>query len=105
MRLVKSWKVSSRMPSQKSLLISLLDWDMIFADDEREANPTTFKFLQMAHEWSQRNKKSGGAPPALLGSLSSTQTIREPAEEENSKTKDEAEDSASDVASSQGDED
>lgn len=23
----------------------LLDWDMIFADDEREANPTNFKFV------------------------------------------------------------
>lgn len=27
------------------------DWDLVFADDERESNPTTFKFLQMAHAW------------------------------------------------------
>ncbi|CCO36421.1 Pre-mRNA-splicing factor CLF1 [Rhizoctonia solani AG-1 IB] len=26
-------------------------WDMLFADDEREANPTSFKLLQMAHAW------------------------------------------------------
>jgi crooked neck len=24
---------------------------MLFADDEREANPTSFKLLQMAHAW------------------------------------------------------
>ncbi|KAI0038384.1 TPR-like protein [Auriscalpium vulgare] len=34
------------------------DYDYIFADDEREANPTSFKFLQMAHAWAQ-NKKGG----------------------------------------------
>jgi len=36
------------------------DYDYIFADDEREANPTSFKFLQMAHAWAA-NKKVGGA--------------------------------------------
>lgn len=29
----------------------MVDYDYIFADDEREANPTSFKFLQMAHAW------------------------------------------------------
>ncbi|KAJ7576778.1 pre-mRNA-splicing factor CLF1 [Mycena floridula] len=29
------------------------DHDYIFADDERESNPSTFKFLQMAHKWKQ----------------------------------------------------
>lgn len=36
------------------IICSLLghsDWDMLFADDEREANPTSFKLLQMAHAW------------------------------------------------------
>jgi crooked neck len=35
----------------------------VFADDEREANPTSFKFLQMAHAWktAQQGLKSGGA--------------------------------------------
>lgn len=36
------------------------DYDYIFADDEREANPTSFKFLQMAHAWAA-SRKSGGA--------------------------------------------
>lgn len=34
------------------------DYDYIFADDEREANPTSFKFLQMAHAWAA-NRKAG----------------------------------------------
>ncbi|KAF8905196.1 hypothetical protein CPB84DRAFT_610102 [Gymnopilus junonius] len=29
------------------------DWDLVFADDERESNPTSFKFMQMAHAWKQ----------------------------------------------------
>jgi len=36
------------------------DYDYIFADDEREANPTSIKFLQMAHAWAA-SKKVGGA--------------------------------------------
>ncbi|KAJ7632762.1 hypothetical protein FB45DRAFT_791979 [Roridomyces roridus] len=36
------------------------DWDMVFADDERESNPTTFKFLQMAHAWKNSQAKEGG---------------------------------------------
>ncbi|CAK5264928.1 unnamed protein product [Mycena citricolor] len=39
------------------------DWDMVFADDERESNPTTFKFLQMAHAW----KTAQGGATALSG--------------------------------------
>ncbi|KAG2364050.1 hypothetical protein BDR07DRAFT_839195 [Suillus spraguei] len=27
------------------------DWELVFADDGREANPRSFKFLQMAHAW------------------------------------------------------
>jgi len=29
------------------------DYDLIFPDDEKEKNPTSFKFLQMAHKWKQ----------------------------------------------------
>jgi crooked neck len=38
------------------------DYDYIFADDEREANPTSFKFLQMAHAWAATRKagEAGG---------------------------------------------
>ncbi|KAB5590967.1 Pre-mRNA-splicing factor CLF1 [Ceratobasidium theobromae] len=33
-------------------------WDMLFADDEREANPTSFKLLQMAHAWKNAQAKT-----------------------------------------------
>jgi crooked neck len=39
------------------------DYDYIFADDEREANPTSFKFLQMAHAWAA-SRKAGSAGDA-----------------------------------------
>ncbi|KAI0696957.1 hypothetical protein C8T65DRAFT_662821 [Cerioporus squamosus] len=39
------------------------DWDIVFADDERESNPTSFKFLQMAHAWKAMQAKAGGAAP------------------------------------------
>lgn len=38
----------------------MADYDYIFADDEREANPTSFKFLQMAHAWAA-SRKAGEA--------------------------------------------
>jgi crooked neck len=34
-------------------------WDIAFPDDERDANPTTFKFFQAAQNWAA--KKSAGA--------------------------------------------
>lgn len=40
------------------------DWVMVFKDDERESNPTSFKFLQMAHAWKAKGKK---ALPAFGG--------------------------------------
>lgn len=46
-----------------------LDWELVFADDERESNPTSFKFLQMAHAWkNMQAKKTGGS--ALLSGFS-----------------------------------
>jgi crooked neck len=36
-------------------------WDIAFPDDEREANPTTFKFFQAAQNWAaQRTQETGG---------------------------------------------
>lgn len=36
-------------------------WDIAFPDDEREANPTTFKFFQAAQNWAaQRTQGAGG---------------------------------------------
>ncbi|GJE86973.1 TPR-like protein [Phanerochaete sordida] len=77
------------------------DWDMVFADDERESNPATFKFLQFAHQWAQA-KKTGAAPSAVLPIASrSTQE----SEQANSAKGSREDDAASDVASSQGDDD
>ncbi|KAA1474476.1 pre-mRNA-splicing factor CLF1 [Dentipellis sp. KUC8613] len=39
------------------------DYDYIFADDEREANPTSFKFLQMAHAWKAKKAADPSAAP------------------------------------------
>ena len=40
----------------------MADYDYIFPDDEREANPTSFKFLQTAHAWAAARKagEAGG---------------------------------------------
>ncbi|GLB42431.1 putative pre-mRNA-splicing factor CLF1 [Lyophyllum shimeji] len=61
------------------------DWDLVFADDEREANPTSFKFLQMAHAWktAQAGKNAGGgggaggASSVLSGFMPATITAKE----------------------------
>jgi crooked neck len=45
----------------------LSDWDILFADDEREANPATFKFIQNALAW--RSKGSGGQRGGMLAEL------------------------------------
>ncbi|CCM05419.1 uncharacterized protein FIBRA_07636 [Fibroporia radiculosa] len=38
---------------------AVLDWDMVFPDDERESNPTSFQFLQMAHAWKKAQAAKG----------------------------------------------
>jgi crooked neck len=53
---------------------------MVFADDERESNPTSFKFLQMAHAW-KKNQAAGGAhasskPSVLSGFAAATETSK-----------------------------
>jgi crooked neck len=73
-----------------TFLQSEVEW--IFADDERESNPTTFKFLQMAHAWkNSQGKKVGAGSTALSGFTAATTT-----------TTRREEDAASDVASSHG---
>jgi crooked neck len=37
---------------------------LVFADDERDANPTTFKFFQAAQAWAAQNA-GGGEEPGL----------------------------------------
>lgn len=92
------------------LFAAFKDWDMVFADDERESNPTTFKFLQMAHAWKAKKAGGGAGLTSLSGFTASSSTTIET----NSETKkagktrqsdgdaDDDDDSGSDVASSHG---
>ena len=75
----------------------LTDWDLVFADDERESNPTSFKFLQMAHAWKQTQGKggagAGGGSGILAGFKAATKAAPAAASQD---------DASSDVASSHG---
>ncbi len=57
---------------------------MAFPDDEREANPASFKFLEMAHKWKRAQAAGDGGPSALSGlhvsgaGQSSTEVSSEP---------------------------
>ncbi|KAH9996339.1 pre-mRNA-splicing factor CLF1 [Russula vinacea] len=84
------------------------DYDYIFADDEREANPTSFKFLQMAHAWAASRKAGeaggvAGSGGGGGGALSRFATAQEDAEKdsrpESGGGMDEDEDEDEDVAS------
>ncbi|KAL0959826.1 hypothetical protein HGRIS_011504 [Hohenbuehelia grisea] len=71
------------------------DWDLVFADDEREANPTSFKFLQMAHAWkaAQASKQPGGG--GILDGFAAAAATSQPTGRATG-------DAGSDVASSPG---
>ena len=91
------------------VLSSVSDWDIVFADDERESNPTSFKFLQMAHAWKASQAKAGsGSTAALSGFLAAANappaSVEPRSVERDAQTKKD-EDGGSDVASSNGDED
>ena len=38
----------------------IIDWDLAFPDDERDANPATFKFFQAAQSWQKAAAGTGG---------------------------------------------
>ena len=94
------------------------DWDLVFADDEREANPTSFKFLQMAHAWKARSiaAGSGGKTSGILSGFV-TATSSSKVERENRRAHDDDDDDEeeeeeeekvevdSDAASSRADDD
>ena len=52
------------------------DWDMVFPDDERESNPASFKFLEIAHRWKrmQASASTASAPSAPAPTAPSTST-------------------------------
>lgn len=49
--------VRSRRDNAKPLLV---DWDLAFPDDEREANPASYNFFKAAQEWAAQRNAGGG---------------------------------------------
>ncbi|KAF9269435.1 pre-mRNA-splicing factor CLF1 [Marasmius fiardii PR-910] len=99
--------VSKRRKVDQETGQTVEDWDLVFADDERESNPTSFKFLQMAHAWNNA-RKSGTAsnPSKILSPLSSSTKVQGKSADTSSKGEDVGgKDDASDAASSSSDED
>ncbi|KIM45805.1 hypothetical protein M413DRAFT_440843 [Hebeloma cylindrosporum] len=64
------------------------DWDLVFADDERESNPTSFKFMQMAHAWKQAQKGASGTSATGASKLLSGFTPATATEEKSAKVDD-----------------
>jgi hypothetical protein len=50
---------TDQLPHYSLLSPLSADWDMVFADDEKEANPASFKFFQAAQEWSRNRGNLG----------------------------------------------
>ena len=49
---------------------------MVFPDDEREANPASFKFLEMAHKWKRMQQtKSEPEKPSAPQSASKVENV------------------------------
>lgn len=87
----------------------VLDWELVFADDEREVNPASFKLLQMAHAWKNAQGKKGGGSTVLSGFVAATKPdVSNDPIRSSSKSQDvamrerEEDDEGSDVASSDG---
>lgn len=88
----------------------MADYDYIFADDEREANPTSFKFLQMAHAWAATRKAgevgaagSGGGGGGALSRFTVASDQHSDKESRPGPDGNESMDEDVSVASSQGD--
>ena len=85
----------------------MLDWELVFADDEREVNPASFRLLQMAHAWKSAQEKKSGGSTVLSGFVAATKSdvsndpVRSPSKRQEM-TMRSREDEASDVASSDG---
>ncbi|KAH7104467.1 pre-mRNA-splicing factor CLF1 [Auriculariales sp. MPI-PUGE-AT-0066] len=62
-------------------------WDIVFPDDEREANPASFKFLQMAHAWKTAQAR-GGKMPAMPNFTRAAEPAPPPADGEDTTMED-----------------
>ena len=77
---------------------------MVFPDDEREANPASFKFLEMAHKW-KRMQATGGTSSLLSSSRPPAATRGPPEHAAISRLPEENEDKDSVMDSSSSDSD
>jgi crooked neck len=73
------------------------DWELVFPDDERENNPSSFKFLQMAHMWKQQQaQKAKEAKSGLSGFVAASKSARNEDEDDKRTDDDEASSSEED---------
>ncbi|KAI1789311.1 hypothetical protein LXA43DRAFT_1021567 [Ganoderma leucocontextum] len=99
---------SKRRTVDKETGQTVEDWDIVFADDERESNPTSFKFLQMAHAWKAAQGKAGGGSSAaplsgFMAAAAASSSGSRGETERGGKDNARDHDGSSDVASSNGD--
>ena len=89
--------------------ITELVWDMVFPDDERESNPTSFQFLQMAHQWKKKQAekaKSGASEDSSHKSAApSAPSFTRATAPTGGEQDTDMQDASSDVASSHGGDD
>ncbi|KAG1751904.1 hypothetical protein EDB19DRAFT_1674471, partial [Suillus lakei] len=80
------------------------DWEFVFADDKREANPRSFTFLQMTHTWKYSQAKKSGWTGIISGFTTATSTAPGSTQNDDVRMEErrEQDDSHSDVASSDG---
>lgn len=58
-------------------------WDLAFPDDERDANPATFKFFQAAQAWASNRTAAAGTGGGLSYDLPSDSDDDEDEEEKD----------------------
>jgi crooked neck len=61
-----TWNFTCSVDLLMMMTLGDADWDMVFADDERESNPASFKFLEMAHKWKKLQVTGSSAASTLL---------------------------------------
>ena len=71
--------MSLRLANTNLFIFPDVEW--VFADDERESNPTTFKFMAMAHAWkmsqAKNNDGAGGGAASLLSGFTAAKVSLE----------------------------
>lgn len=67
--------------------LSLLDYDMIFADDEQASNPASLKFLQLAADWKKKQALAAASNPAEVAVEEEEEEESEEEESEDEKDK------------------